>query len=362
MIAKTYGILLFFLTSSYVSAFNYIELAAKYNVNPPELAHGFPYQFLDNHKSVKAVIYLTDAIEDYEKYGDNVYVTRPDSNNAAVIREFSLDYTKVFSEERQIAATYVIIPDSTISTKDLDDFLSELMKGMSGITFEFLFFDAKGKYFAALKTSPVHYDPSIIFCGIRQSLDLMANSRFQLRFENENCRLVDLSNEISSYLTSNIFNDVNYNMPPYNMIDKEEIKRKIDQFEICLNKEKDTSIIEWIKLDLDRYKYYRKLYLKLKTDIHIPYNYIFEFKFQRITMTNLYKVFGEINLGFFKARDYYAKESFNIPYEVLLGEGRNGKYADHLDFISLTIPNNVFINEFKNERALYPEVIPIPFP
>ena len=130
MIAKSLFSLLFILMSTFgwgqsisTKEFHYYyQVAHDFEIHPPELEYGYPWWFDADSLPVTGIIFLKEDLDiTLEKLNDTAWVAEPTDANAKEIAACMMP------EHVEVMPKYVIVPDSGLSYRALQEFADVLI-------------------------------------------------------------------------------------------------------------------------------------------------------------------------------------------------------------------------------------------
>jgi biopolymer transport protein ExbD len=190
----------------------------------------------------------------------------------------------------------------------------------------------------------------IVDVAKRNLMKIQANAQGQLMIRKDLAQLSDVREKVREFYTANMFDEVNPDMPRYNLITKQFCDSNITEIDKYIDALGD-NMEAFVDFKMAERKEYEKR-LKVIETLGKPYREIEQVAAVQIELQTrteyelLVSILNEVKAAINDLRDEKAKELFGIAYRTMIQQSTTNpakevEYADKIQLIEILIPERI---------------------
>jgi biopolymer transport protein ExbD len=190
----------------------------------------------------------------------------------------------------------------------------------------------------------------IVDVAKRNLMKIQANAQGQLMIRRDLAQLSDVREKVREFYTANMFDEVNPDMPRYNLITKQFCDSNITEIDKYIDALGD-NMEAFVDFKMAERKEYEKR-LKVIETLGKPYREIEQVAAVQIELQTrteyelLVSILNEVKAAINDLRDEKAKELFGIGYRTMIQQSTTNpakevEYADKIQLIEILIPERI---------------------
>jgi hypothetical protein len=358
MIAKSFLIALlisgaFSFSVSGKSGNKYQRILEEYDIHPPGLEYGYPVWYSYDTLPVTAIIFLKKNLEvPLEKIDSITYVAEPTEENAEVILYFSGAYS--------IQPKFYVVPDSSLSFREVKEFLEALTPWFHTSTV--LFCGSQGRYY------PVFFEDMFWLrsCYIPPGLGwntsvftVMIDCSNEVLAESQVIPSDSLYYEVHAQYISDYGTEDGYYGFFRNKFTVEDCEDLLARIRKNLDRESDPGLREYYEKDLQRASANLALTKKFGTLFLLSRNAFINLRMQEWcnhSIASYYEQLNQVCKGVLMSREWRALQISTLHYSELMLKKR----WQEVDHIQLEFPDLIRYSFCKGSEDCFSEPPPLP--